>query len=256
MIATTSNLSYLLINQYDWDTLFSFGNGNSTGRGDSVFPVTPVAGDYTYYVQISTSSGCQFIDSVDFRIGIPYTPVNVIGDSTLCIGDTIDLKPQPSGDVDNWSWVLPNGNTALGKDMKISPDSLDYLIGLWACVQAGDSICTDTTFVAISEDNINYDVLRPSSPQSVCYGRNLRIQADSFRNPNARVSSYEWLDACNNVLITGVDSLVRSTLTANETIYLRMTTDSLFRCTYVVDTFEIIVNNNPLPAQGERVSEA
>lgn len=248
LVATTRFIPYTDIVQYDWDStlIFSSSVDTSTAQGDSTYQVqfrgNLPQGEYWYYVRITDNNGCQYIDSLFFKIGDSLATTMISGTRQLCVGNNIVLVPNSNIRLVNREyWLSPNNDILLSPLLRIPTDSSHYLMGQWSYIQNGTSICPDTTLVNLDLDRINLGVGLPSVVPSVCYGGAAFVQANTLVNNNTALSSYHWLDPQGGTLALGMDRITRSNLFSNDTVYLEVTTNAPFNCTYQVDTLEIVV---------------
>lgn len=155
-----------LICQYDTLQLQASGSGNFswTPLVNIVNPNTPnprVAPMSTtwYYVNLE-NNGCVNRDSVRVRV-TPGVYIIPMSDTTICQGDTIQLRINSNGLQHTWTPAAPLNNATLMSPLAVTTNTTTYQ------VTGTVGSCTSTKQIKVTP--IPYPVARLSSDTTICF---------------------------------------------------------------------------------------
>ena len=176
-----------------------------------------------YYVNITSSSGCIYSDSVFVQVDSSVPNINIQDSINLCLGDSLLINPL---NIDNAIWTpVLNSYDTVGINIWIKSDSniTYYITSNNACGQSTDSISVN---IVEFTGNAFGDTV-------ICFGDTAEIYATEglyyFWYPNNNLSHYDssWTYAFP---IQNTD--------------FKVIIENLFGCK---DTLEIFIEVSPIP---------
>jgi hypothetical protein len=202
------------------DTVYAFYNWNTGALTRSI--VARSTG--LYILQVTDTSGCQGIDSIEVTVGSSLAPnIQVSGGSTvICDGDSVNLLV---GNYTTYRWGRGQDTTTRSRNsfLKVG-QSGKY----WVEVM-GTNGCTGTDTVEITIIPSLTPTISPPAPVEICRGDSVVLDAGAF-------ATYKW---SNN-------QTTRRITVQNTGNYLVEVADSN-GCIGITNRF---VQVNPLPNQG------
>lgn len=155
---------------------YSWHNDPSILNPNSQTPSAIPAATTTYYVDITTSTGCTYTDSVTITTLNSVPLPNLNSDTTICAGDNFELTAH-NGDSYNWTpanlLTNINGNAAM---TNINSSAYIYVTATNACGEITDSIYIEVIEV--------YPQINPDT--TICPGDTVQLYASGGDN-------YTWL---------------------------------------------------------------
>lgn len=213
--------------------LFEFGNGQSNSSNED--PLTNYSDSGTYILKLFTNNSfCQRSDSLVDTIRIePAVQVLDLTDTSICLGDTINLRGNSLGTANRFIWSLnPNFSSPLNlisdSLVTISPDAP----GANYYFKASRTICADSTEVRVDVEEVDVfldDLI------SICLGDTISLQAI---NNGVTPLSYFWTPTDSIITGQGSNSILVS---PNTSLSYFLRSNSSIGCEDF-DTLEIEVN--------------
>jgi gliding motility-associated-like protein len=175
-----------LICKYDSIRLSASGNGSFTWHPNThiintntanpiVFPVSTS----WYYVNLE-NAGCVNKDSVKINV-TPNVFINSMPDSTICQGDTIQLRIASNGLQYRWTPAMQLNDSTLQSPLAITPNTTTYqVVGIVGSCSATKQITIKTT---------PYPLARISPDTLICFNGTAALRGTSNGN------RYTWIPA-------------------------------------------------------------
>jgi len=160
----------------------------------------------TYGLTVTDSSGCPGIaDPIQVIIPDTFAPVNMIGSSHICEGDSVVLKAQGAG-MNQYIWYPGNEQTTV---------LTVYQSGAYALITTDSFGCmaySDTFNVQMDSNHLTVPIM--SEDTLICAGTDVMMYA------SAGTDSIVWYSPLGSPPIHSGDSLLQ-TLTSTTTFYTR-----------------------------------
>jgi hypothetical protein len=189
---------------FNWTPLYNIENENTADP--NVWPKTT-----TYYTVTLNENGCINKDSVRVRV-VDFVTLFAGADSTICLTDTIQLKPQTDGLKFEWSANVPGYiSSATVKEPFVKPASnttYHVIAHIGKCSATGD----------VDISTIPYPIARAGSDTLICYDDTATIQAsivgasfvwtptNSLSSPNS-LNTLAWPRQTTSYVLSAYDTL-------------------------------------------------
>lgn len=158
---------------FTWSPLINITNPNTATP-----TVTPVV-TTTYYVDID-DNGCKNRDSVKVNV-VDHVTLSAMSDTTICKGDTIQLRVQSDGLHYSWSPAGQFIDPLVKFPLAITHVLTDY------AVTATIGGCTATDYIRVTP--VPYPAVNAGPDQVICYNASTRLSGSTDG------SSWQWSPA-------------------------------------------------------------
>jgi gliding motility-associated-like protein len=169
-------------------TLFAYGGVDYSWYQDptivnpsSQTPTAIAIDTTTYFVDITTASGCVYLESVNINTINNLPNVNLTNDTIVCIGDNIQLL---ANDADEYIWspsnLLSSVNDSVATTNLGLNDATIYVNATNVCGNIDDSI-----FIEVFEIDLN-----AGNDTTICLGDSALLWAEGMTN-------YSWTPAAS-----------------------------------------------------------
>ncbi len=144
-----------------WSPATSITNANTTN------PVVSPAATTTYYVDLETD-GCTNRDSVKVRV-TDHVSLQAMNDTTICAGDTIQLRINSDGQRYEWTPAGQLNNPLVQDPLAVTPTTTPYQVTAFigGCSANGNIIVS----------TVPYPMANAGKDTTICYNTLVQLQA-------------------------------------------------------------------------------
>ena len=170
---------------YHWSSTSSFSDQLNVLLTDTSFTYIVAEGDTTFYIQVTDSSNCMFVDSLTIN-GVNFQ-MKVNLDTLVC--DTVaiwgNIVSHQMNGLDSISWS-PSNRVYQGQDSTSALLSIYSYLSDFQIYARDTNGCVSRDSIRIVDNSLSFDL----NDTTICFGDTIQLGYELSHNP---LYTYEWI---------------------------------------------------------------